>query len=257
MNALRRMFFLGAVLLHSAPHTLLTATTPTQIGGVEIVGTCPANCQLVQNITDITTNNDNNGVRVTFRWTAAQLPVGMQMVGFKLAAQLVLKNGNIVNAPEQNVGATANNASVVLRGTIGNRNINVSDVKSGSVKVLANALTNNNPTIPVAAKEIVGNDGAQVNMRVRWTPPPAGSPCLAERTVNVFASAENAGGIKFDGSEIVRLSAGSVIVRLRGVGLRRKEMKNLQAQIQTNAVALTCGLSKPIQAASGGTGSNP
>lgn len=252
---LRVTILLGALLWHSTPFA--THATPQLLGNVEIIGSCPSNCKLVQSITNVTTAEDSNGVRVSFNWTALQLPAELKMVGFNVAAKLVLKDNKIVESGEVNVGATATSATVTVRGRILNRNINLSDVKSGTVTVKANATTTSNPTVNVTSKEILGNDGAEVNMLVKWTAPPAGSPCLTARTVLVSASAENAGGIKFDGSTSVKLSVNSATVRLKGVGIRRKEMKNLRASLSVSPVFLTCGLAQSIQSFGGGTGSNP
>ncbi len=244
------------MLLHSTPY----ATRPSAqvLGGpVEITGTCPSGCKLVQAITTVTTAEDSNGVRVSFNWTLVSLPPGVNMVGFNASAKLVLKNNNTVESGEVNVGANATSAAVVVRGKILNRNINLSDVKAGSVIVKANAKSTSNPTVNVTSKEIVGNDGAEVNMLVKWTAPAAGSPCLADRAATITASAENAGGIKFDGTVGAKLAANNATVRLRGPGLRRKEMKNLKASIATNPVFLICGTTKSIQSFGGAQGSKP
>ena len=236
--------------------TTVSAALPQILGTAEITGSCPANCKLVQSINNIITAEDSNGVRVSFSWTTAQLPAGMNMVGFTVSAKLVLKDNKAVESGEQSVGANASSATVLVRGKFLNRNINRSDVKAGSAIVKANAITTSNPTVNVTSKEIVGNDGAEVNMLVKWTAPSVASPCLAERTVSINASAQNAGGIKFEGGTAAKLTANSATVRLRGLGLRRKEMKNLQASVQMAGVALSCGLAKSIQSFSG-AGGNP
>ncbi len=256
LQILRLMFLMCAMLLHSTP----SAPGPLAqvLGGtVAVTGTCPSGCQLVQNITTVTTAEDSNGVRVSFNWTLASLPPGVNLVGFNVSARLVLKNNNTVESGEVNVGANATSAAVVVRGRILNRNINLSDVKAGSVIVKANATSSSNPTVNVTSKEIVGNDGAEVNMLVKWTAPPAGSPCLADRGVSISASAENAGGIKFTGVGGAKLTANSATIRLHGVGIRRKEMKNLQASITAGTVFITCGLTKSLQSFGGAQGSNP
>ena len=250
--------FFGALLLLNLPSTTLPARMSAQLfGGAQVVGTCPANCKLVQDITSIRTEESVEGVRVSVNWATAPLPAETQLVGFTVSVKLVLKDNKTADSGEVNIGGIAGSATVLVRGRIFNRNINLSDVKSGSALVKANVLTTNNPTVNVTSKEIIGNDGAEVNMRVRWTPPPIASPCLAERTVRVVASAQNASGIKFEGVESARLSAGSALVRLRGAGLRRNDLKNLQASLSVSTAALTCGLSKSMQSFGGATGSNP
>ncbi len=250
-------FFLGALLLQSLRLPLPAAPPPQILQGANVVTSCPDGCKLVQAITGISTKEDTNGVSVTFGWTLAQLPAEFNLVGVTVSARLVLKDNKIVESDKQSVAGTATNTTVIVRGRILNRNINLSDVKTGTVSVTANALTKTIPSITATSKEIIGNDGAEVNMLVKWTAPPLTTPCLAERTVSIRASAENAGGIKFDGSTTTKLSAGSATIRLRGVGLRRKEMKNLQASIQTDTVALSCGITKSFQAFGGAQGSNP
>lgn len=235
---------------------LMPYAATAQLGTVELSGSCPTGCKLVQNITNVTTAEDSNGVRVSFNWTLASVPAGVSLLGFNVSAKLVLKNNNTVESGEVNVGANATSATVVVRGRILNRNINLSDVKSGSVLVKANAKSTSNPTVSVTSKEIVGNDGAEVNMLVKWTAP-AVAPCLSDRAVVVSASAENAGGIKFDGSASAKLTANSATVRLRGPGLRRKEMKNLKASITASPAFIACGTTKSIQSFGGAQGSNP
>lgn len=256
MKSLRLTFLLGAVLWHSTLHAMMNAAT-AQIGGpAQVVGTCPANCKLIQSINNVATAEDNNGIRVNFEWATATLPAELKMVGFTVSVKLVLKNDKTVESDERNTGPNERSALFIVQGPVTNRNINLSDVKAGSVTVKANAITTNTPTVNVTSKEILGDDGAEVNMRVRWTPPAVSSPCLAERMVNVSGSAENAGGIRFEGGEIVRLSAGTAVIRLRGVGIRRKDMKNLQANLTVTSVALSCALAKPLTAFGSGTGSN-
>ena len=256
-QTLRFTLLLCAMLLHSTPYATLP-TAPTQLlGTVEVTATCPSGCKLVQNITTVTTAEDSNGVRVNLNWTLASLPAGVTMSHFTVSAKLTLKNNNTVDSGDVVFAANVTTAAVVVRGKILNRNINLSDVKAGSVIVKANAKSTSNPTVNVTSKEIVGNDGTEVNMLVKWTTPAVGSPCLAERTVLVSASAENAGGIKFDGTSNVKLSANSATVRLKGVGIRRKEMKNLKASLSVSPVFLTCGLTKSIQSFGGAQGSNP
>ena len=256
MKSLRLAFLLCALTLQHFAPTALTATTPQVLGSAEVTGTCPANCQLVQSV-NVSPAEDGNGIRVGVDWTTAALPTGVNLVSFTLSVKLVLKDNKTVDSGERRANPNERSALFVLQGPGTNRNINLADVKSGTAVVKASAMTASNPTVNVTSKEITGDDGAQVNMRVRWTPPPANSPCLAERTVLVAASAENAGGIKFDGSEMVRLSAGSAIVRLRGVGLRRKDMKNLQANLNVGPVFLSCSQAKSFQSFGGATGSNP
>ena len=256
MKLFRLTLLLGAVLLHGTPVTTLPAPLPAQIGTAQIIGSCPTNCKLLQSIS-VSTAEDGNGIRVGVDWTTSSLPAGIEMTGFNVSVKLVLKDNKTIDSSEQNHGANARSALVIVQGPATNRNINLSDVKSGTVTVKANAMTTSNPTINVTSKEIAGNDGAEVNMLVKWAALPAGSPCLADRTALVSASAENAGGIRFDGSVSARLSANSATVRLRGAGLRRKEMKNLQARLNVSPVFLTCGISKSIQSFGNGTGSNP
>ena len=256
-QTLRFTLLLCAMLLHSTPYATLP-TAPTQLlGTVEVTATCPSGCKLVQNITTVTTAEDSNGVRVNLNWTLAPLPAGVTMSHFTVSAKLTLKNNNTVDSGDVVFAANVTTAAVVVRGKILNRNINLSDVKAGSVIVKANAKSTSNPTVNVTSKEIVGNDGVEVNMLVKWTAPPAGPPCLADRGVTISASAENAGGIKFTGVGGAKLTANSATVRLNGVGLRRKEMKNLQASITAGTVLITCGLTKSIQSFGSGAGSNP
>ncbi len=253
---LRLTLLLCAMLLHSTPYATLP-TAPTQLlGTVEITATCPSGCKLVQNITTVTTAEDSNGVRVNLNWTLAPLPAGVTMSHFTVSAKLTLKNNNTIDSGDVVFAANVTTAAVVVRGKILNRNINLSDVKAGSVIVKANAKSTSNPTVNVTSKEIVGNDGAEVNMLVKWTAPAAGS-CLADRSATISASAENAGGIKFDGVTTAKLTANSATVRLRGPGIRRKELKNLKASIGTSPVFITCGTTKSIQAFGGAQGSNP
>lgn len=252
-----RWGIIGVLLLHSTPFAIRPTASTQVLGGAEIVGTCPSGCKLVTDITNIRTEESVEGVRVSINWATAQLPADIKLLSFNVSAKLVLKDNKTVESDPVNVTAPAGFTVVLVRGRIFNRNINLSDIKSGSATVKASAMTTSNPTVNVTSKEIVGNDGAEVNMLVKWTAPPAGSPCLAERMVNVSASAENAGGIKFEGSTSVKLSANSATVRLRGVGLRRKEMKNLKANLNVLAVVLTCGRAKSIQSFGNGTGSNP
>ena len=250
----RLTFLLCALLLHSTPYATMPPAPAPQLlqPGAEIAGTCPSGCKLVQNITTITTAEDSNGVRVSFNWTPGQVPAGVNMVGFTVSAKLVLKDNKTVESDPVNVGANASSATVLVKGAT----LNLPDVKAGSAIVKASALTASNPTVNVTSKEIVGNDGAEVNMLVKWIAPPLASPCLAERTVSINASAQNAGGIKFEGGTTAKLTANSATVRLKGLGLRRKEMKNLQASVQMAGVALSCGLAKSIQSFSG-AGGNP
>lgn len=253
-----KTFFLCLLVLQSLMLPLPAAPAAQILqAGASVVTSCPSGCKLVQNITAVTTREDANGVSVTFGWTLAQIPAEFNLLGLAVSAKLVLKDNKIVESDKQNVAATATTATLTVRGKILNRNINLSDVKTGTVTVIANAITKTNPTITVTAKEIVGNDGAEVNMLVKWTPPSITTPCLAERTVGISASAVNAGGIKFDGGTTANLSSGSATVRLHGLGLRRNEMKNLQASIGTNSVALACGITKTFQAFGGAQGSTP
>ena len=255
-QTLRLTLLLTAMLLHSTPY----ATRPLAqvLGGtVEITGNCPSGCKLVQAITTVTTAEDSNGVRVNSNWTLAPLPAGVTMSHFTVSARLVLKDNKTVESDEVVFAANVTTAAVVVHGKILNRNIKLSDVKAGSVIVKANAKSTSNPTVNVTSKEIVGNDGAEVNMLVKWTAPPVGSPCLADRGVSISASAENAGGIKFTGVGGAKLTANSATIRLHGVGIRRKEMKNLQASITAGTVLTTCGLTKSIQSFGGAQGSNP
>ncbi|MBL8208048.1 MAG: hypothetical protein JNM09_27695 [Blastocatellia bacterium] len=248
-------FFLCLLLLPSTPFALRPTASTQVFGGAEISGSCPSGCKLVQNIT-VAPAEDSNGIRIGINWTTSSLPSQVKMVGFNVSVKLVLKDNKTIDSGEQNHGANASSALVIVQGPATNRNINLSDVKSGTVTVKANAKTTSNPTVNVTSKEIIADDGVQVNMRVRWTPPAVNSPCLAERKVGIIASAENAGGIKFEGSGGAQLSAGTAVVQLKGVGIRRKEMKNLQASLDAKPALLTCGTTKPIQSF-GGTGSNP
>lgn len=258
MKSLRLTLLLGAILLHGTPAATLTASSAAQIGVAEITGVCPANCKLIQSVS-VSTAEDGNGIRVGVEWTTSPLPTGVEMVGFNVSVKLVLKDNKTIESNVQNHGPTVRQALLIVQGPATNRNINLSDIKSGTAIVKANAKTpsGNAQSLTATSKEIIGDDGAEVNMRVRWTPPaPASSPCFAERTVVVRASAENAGGIKFEGTAAPRLSAGTVLVRLRGFGIRRQELKNLHASLEVSPVFLTCGSAKLFQSFSG-TGSNP
>lgn len=241
---------LTAILLALVPQGTPYATRPatTALGQPEIAGTCASACKLVQSISGITTEEDPNGVCVRFNWTVAQLSANTKIIGYTTTVILLLKNEKTVDAT-QNVGANTTAANVVVSGTIPNRNINLPDVKRIAVQLKANAVFTPNPTVTVTSKEIVGDDGAEVNMRVKWTPPTQPAPCQAETFGVIAASAENAGGVKFQGTQEARLGDGSAIVRLRGLGIRRKEMKNLQAEITPKNVPLTCTAAK---SASGG-----
>lgn len=256
MNPFRLTLLLGAMLLHGTPAATLTASPSAQLGTVQLASSCPANCKLIQSVS-VSTAEDGNGIRVGVDWTTSSLPAELEMVEFNVSVKLVMKDNKTIESNVINHGATARSALVIVQGPTTNRNINLSDFKSGTAIVKASAKTLSNPTVNVTSKEIVGDDGAEVNMRVRWTPPTINTPCLAERTVLVNGSAENAGGIRFEGSVIdARLSAGSATVRLRGLGIRRKEMKNLQASVKMNTGVVICGTTKSFQSFSG-TGSNP
>lgn len=256
MKSLRLTFLLGAMLWHGTPATTLTAASSPQIfDTVEIIGVCPTNCKLIQSVS-VSTAEDGNGIRVGVDWTTSALPAGVEMVGFNVSVKLVLKDNKTIESNVQNHGPTVRQALLIVQGPATNRNINLSDIKSGTAIVKANAKTTSNPTVNITSKEIVADDGVQVNMRVRWTPPTVNSPCFAERSGLIRASAENAGSIKFEGFGGAQLSAGTAVVQLKGVGIRRKEMKNLQASLEAKPVFLTCGTTKSFQSF-GGTGSNP